>query len=232
MKTIVAPGAPVLPGEGRFVVLSTAELYARAVEAEPGMSPAVRRFAKGLSAIPVPAEPDRGPWVVLIERPSLEFARDACVHYAMHLLFQARYHVSSEEGWLYEGLAAYATIRLLSTQASWCVRLEETTAAAAERAPHAEAWAAQAYEAVGVGNDEPLVRLVGASLNELDGPMLVKAWSFLRFFLEEHPEEADAFLAAKRLGVRTPAAMALATGLRLEDADAAWRSAVLRALGE
>lgn len=228
----VAPAAPVLPGEGRLVLLSSEELYARAVDGETGLSPAVRRFAKGLSAIPVPAEPDRGPWVVLLERPSLEFAADACVHYAMHLLFQARYHVTSDEGWLYEGLAAYATIRLLSTQASWCVRLEETSAATAERAPHAEAWAEQTWTTVGRGRDEPLVRLVGASLNELDGPMLVKAWSFLRFLLEEHAEEGEAFLAAKRLGLKTPQALLAATGLRLEDADAAWRAWVGATLGE
>jgi len=225
-------GAPVLPGDGVFVVLSTAERYALALDGEAGLSKAERAFGKGLSALPVPHEATHGPWVVVLERPDGLSAADACLHYAIHFLFQARFHVEAQEAWLYEGLAAYATLRLMGTQGTWCVRLEETSATAVERAPSPDDWAEQVSGLVSKSADEPLRRLVGASLNELDGPMLVKAWSLLRFLLEEHGDEAVAVLEARRAGMSTEAAFATVTGLRLDDVDALWRRHVRAILGE
>jgi hypothetical protein len=218
----IEQGARVLPGEGRFVILSTPALYAAVVEAQPRLSPPLRAFAKSLSAMPVPAE-GTGESLVLAERPDGLFAADVALHYGLHFLLQARYHVEPDAAWLYEGFAAYGTLRLLGTQASWCIALEETSAAYGGRAPSAETWGAQAVEAIRAGKDEPLRRMVGASLNELDGPMLVKGWALLRWMLEEHPDEALAMFEAHRAGLDAGKALERATGMRLDDIDAAWR---------
>lgn len=222
---------PLLPGPCRFVVLTTPELYAKVVDAEAGLSPAVRTFAKSVSAIPLPRGP-RPETLVLMERPEAVFAVDGCLHYGVHVLFRERFGVDSDEAWLYEGLAAYATLRVLGTQASWCVALEETTAGVAERAPHAETWGDQAVALAFARADEPLKRLLGASLNELDGPMLVKAWSMVRFLLEDHPDEGVAYLEARRAGGGSARALALATGLAPDELDAAWRLAMVAQEGE
>ncbi len=183
--------------------------------------------------MPLEHDATKGPWVVVMERPDAANAADVCLHYALHLLFQARFRVEAQEGWLYEGLVAYASLRLLGTQASWCVRLEETTAAGAgPRVDSPETFASQAYALVVRREDEPLPRLVGASLNELDGKMLLKAWSLLRMLLEEYPDEARLFLDGKRIGLPTPRALERATMLRVEDVDEAWRRWVLSTDGE
>ena len=222
---------PLLPGEGRFVVLTTHEDYVKVVEAEPNLVPAVRTFAKSVSAVPLPRG-KRKDTVVLMERPEAVFAVDGCLHYAIHVLFRERFGVEAEEAWLYEGLAAYVTLRVLGTQASWCIALEETRAGVAERAPHAETWGEQAVELAHARRDEPLKRLLFGSLNELDGPMLVKAWSMLRFLLEDHPDEGIAFLEARRDGGGSEAALRRATGLGVDEIDAAWRLATVAHEGE
>jgi len=222
---------PLLPGLGRFVVLTTPERYAKVVDAEEGLSPAVRTFAKSVSAVPLPRG-KRSETVVLMERPEATFAVDGCLHYAVHVLFRERFGVEAEEAWLYEGLAAYATLRVLATQASWCIALEETRAGVVERAPHAETWGDQAVALAAARADEPLRALVEASLNQLDGAMLVKAWSLLRFMLEDHPEEGVAFLEARREGGGSLQALERVTGLRPEDVDEAWRRAMLAHEGE
>lgn len=226
-------GDPVLPGEAVFVVLSTPERYLKAVDAEPGISAGLKKFARNLSALPLPHRADRGPWTVIVERPDGASGADACLHYAIHLLLQARFRVEAEEAWLYEGMAVYAVLRLFGTNQHWCVKQEETAAKIAD--PMASAppdWPHDVLALVLRREDEPLRRLVGASLNELDGPMLLKAWSLLRLLLEEHPEEGLAFLEAKGRGLTTEAAFRAATGLGLDDVDAAWRIAVQQAEGE
>lgn len=232
-RRFVAPGPDdrLLPGPCRLVVLSSAERYRKAVDAEEGLSAAVKAFARSVSAVPLPRA-GRAETVVLIEREEVAFARDACLHYVLHVLFRERFAVEAEEAWLYEGLAAYVTFRVLSTQASWCIAMETTTAGVPMRAPHPETWAEQAVELAHRREDEPLRRLVGASLNELDGPMLVKAWSFLRLLIEDHPDEARRFLEARSAGGGSAAALRAATGLALEDLDLAWRLAVLSGEGE
>jgi hypothetical protein len=232
-EVVGVPPASALVEEGVvLVVLSTEERYLKAVEAEPGLSPAERAFARGLSAIPVP--PERGkPWVVVIQRPDGLTAADACLHYAVHLAGKAWARVESTEAWLYEGLAAYAGIRLFGTQASWCVRLEATSAAAIEPdRPDPVQWAALAARLAMGRDDVPARALFGANLNGIDGPMLVKAWSILRWMIEEHPDEARAFLEEKRAGVSSVEALRRATGLTPEDLDAAWRQHVAATEGE
>jgi len=226
-------GDPVLPGEAVFVVLSTPERYLKAVDAEPTISAGLKTFARNLSALPLPHRADRGPWTVIVERPDGASGADACLHYAIHLLMQARFRVEADEAWLYEGMAVYAVLRLFGTNQHWCVKQEETAAKIVD--PMASAppdWPHDVLALVLRREDEPLRRLVGASLNELDGPMLQKAWSLLRLLLEEHPAEGSAFLEAKRRGLATEAAFREATGLGLDDVDAAWRFAVRQTEGE
>ncbi len=226
-------GEPVLPGEAVFVVLSTNERYLRAVDGEPGISAGLKAFARNLSALPLPHRADRGPWTVLVERPDGASAADACLHYAIHLLMQARFRVEAEEAWLYEGLAVYAVLRLFGTNQHWCVKQEQTSARPLDpMATPPPEWSTDVLAMVFRREDEPLRRLVGASLNELDGPMLLKAWSLLRLLFEEHPTEGVAFLEAKGRGLGTEAAFRAATGLGLDEVDAAWRLAVLETEGE
>ena len=228
------PGAPVLPGLGTFVVLTTPDAYRRVVDAAPGLSASERQFAARLGSFPLPHAADKGPWEVVIERPEGVSAADACLHYAVHFLMQARFHVEAQEAWLYEGFAAYAAVRLQEVHGTWCVRLEPTSARVgapeipedAREWPEAVEWLARARD------DFPMKGLVGVSLNGLDGPMLAKSWSMLRWLLEEHPAEARAFLDAKRAGTATPKALEAATGLSLDDFDEAWRDAVMEQGGE
>lgn len=226
-------GEPVLPGEAVFVVLSTSERYLRAVDAEPGISAGLKSFARALSALPLPHRADRGPWTVIVERPDGASAADACLHYAIHHLMQARFRVEAEEAWLYEGLAVYAVLRLFGTNQHWCVKQEQTSAKPLDpMATPPTDWPTDVLAMVFRREDEPLRRIVGASLNELDGSMLLKAWSLLRLLFEEHPEEGVAFLEAKGRGLTTEAAFRAATGLDIDEVDAAWRLAVLQTEGE
>ena len=80
-------------------------------------------------------------------------------------------------------------------------------------------------------DDELRLRLL-VSLNELDGPMLVKSWSVLRMLLEEHPDEARVFLEAKRWGLSSATAWRAATGLSVDLVDLAWKRHVVETEGE
>ena len=223
------PGTPVLPGVATFVVCSTPEVYRRVVDATPGLSSTERAFAARLSAFPIPHPADRGPWEVVVERGDGVNAADVCLHYAVHFLAQARFHVEAQEAWLYEGLAAYAAARLLEFHGTWCVRLEPTSARPGmpEVPDDPGEWPETVEWIVRTRDDFPLEALVGVSMNGLDGPMLAKSWSLLRWLVEEHPERARAFLEAKRAGTPTPRALTEATGLSLHDLDEAWRDTVL-----
>lgn len=225
----IPPGEPVLPGEGTFVVLTTDDLYRRVIDATPGLTKTERKFAGGLGAFPLRHPDDKGPWEVVATRPDGPNAADVCLHYAIHFLAQARFHVEAQEAWLYEGLAAYGAVRLLGFHGSWCVRLEDTSAKAGmPTVPDDPAeWPEMVEGLVRLHDDFPLNGLVGVSINGLDGPMLVKSWSLLRWLLEQHPDEARAFLDAKRRGVETPKALRAATGLALDDLDEAWHFEVL-----
>ncbi len=162
-------------------MLSTSERYLRAVDAEPGISAGLKSFARALSALPLPHRADRGPWTVIVERPDGASAADACLHYAIHHLMQARFRVEAEEAWLYEGLAVYAVLRLFGTNQHWCVKQEQTSAKPLDpMATPPTDWPTDVLAMVFRREDEPLRRIVGASLNELDGSMLLKAWSLLR----------------------------------------------------
>jgi hypothetical protein len=219
----VPQGTPVPPEGVVLVVLTTTEDYVRVIDAEPGLSPAERAFARGLSAMPIPPERDK-PWAVVILRPDGATAADACLHYAVHLAAKSWSRIESTEAWLYEGLAAYAGIRLFETQDSWCVRLEATSAKAVEPVrPDPVEWASAAARLAFDRDDVPARALFGATLNSMDGSMVIKSWSILRWMIEEHPEEARAFLEEKRAGRSTADALYRATGLLPEDLDAAWR---------
>jgi hypothetical protein len=227
----VEPDARLLPAGGVFVVVTSADTYRRVVDAIPGLSSAERRFAAGLGAFPVPRAKDDAPAEVVIERPDGPFAADACLHYAVHFLAQARFGVEPKDAWLYEGLAAYATRRLTSLHATWCVRLEETGGKTAGLEPaQTETWPQVAEAMAARGDDFPLRGVVGASLNGLDGTMLVKSWSLLRWLLEERLEEGRMLFAAKGAGSSSEEALRIATGLSIEALDAAWRDHV-RGLG-
>jgi hypothetical protein len=218
----------LLAAGGTFVVCSTADLYRRVVEARPGLSSAERTFASRLGAFPFPRTGERDPAEVVIERPDAASAADACLHYAVHFLAQARLGVEPQEAWLYEGLAAYASRLLGGVHGTWCVRLEETGTSTFGLEPALpEAWPEIARRLAASRDDEPLQGLVGASLNGLDGAKLVKSWSMLRWLLEDRPADARLFLDARRAGVPTAQALAGATGTALDDLDTAWRSYVL-----
>jgi hypothetical protein len=228
----VPEGRRALPAGATFVVCRGEGLYRRVVDARAGLSSAERAFARGLGAFPFPrGDGERA--VVLIERPDGESAADACRHYAVHLLAQAHLGVESREAWLYEGLAAYAARLLGRVHGTWCVRLEETGTAGFGLEPALpETWPEGARRLAEARGDAPLRLLLGASLSGLDGAMLVKSWSLLRWLLEERPDDARLFLEARRAGVPTPSALAGATGQTLEELDQAWRAHVLAAGGE
>lgn len=224
---------PVLPYGGSFLVLSTNERYLRAIEAEPRLSAGEKRFAKGLGAMPLEHTGAKTPWHVILERPAVEDAADGCLHMAMHFLMEARFGVIARDAWLYEGLAAYAVFRIAQTNLTWCVNLEETAAKVGSiETPDASHWAEFALATVARRDDYALRGLFGASLNNLDGPMLVKSWSVIRWLLEDHPEETRAFLAEKDAGATSEVALERATGLRVEDVDFLWRRHVLATEGE
>lgn len=225
--------AAVLPFGGSFLVLSTAERYRAAIAAEARFSAAERAFAKGLGGMPVDHTARREPWHVIFERPDGASAADGCLHFAIHFLMEARFRVLSREAWLYEGLAAYAVFRIAATNDTWCVNLENTSAkVSALDAPDASRWAEFALETVARRDDFALRGLMGASLNNFDGAMLVKSWSLLRWLLEEHAFEARLFLHERTRGATSDVALERATGLRVEDVDALWRRHVLATEGE
>jgi hypothetical protein len=218
----------LLPSGGTFVVCSTADLYRRVVAARPGLSSAERTFAAGLGAFPFPRADAGEPAEVVIERPDAASAADACLHYAVHFLAQAHLGVEAQEAWLYEGLAAYAARLLGGVHGTWCVRLEETGTSTFGLEPALpERWPEIAVRLAASRDDFPMKGLVGASLNALDGAMLVKSWSVLRWLLEDRPDDACLFLDARRAGIQTARALAGATGLSLDDLDSAWRAHVL-----
>lgn len=224
---------PVLPHGGSFLVLSTAERYLRAIEAEPRLSAGEKRFAKGLGAMPVEHTSAKAPWHVILERPTAEDASDGCLHLGIHFLMEARFGVVARDAWLYEGLAAYAVFRIAQTNYTWCVNLEQTSAKVTTmETPDASHWAEVALQTVARRDDFALRGLFGASLNNLDAPMLVKSWSVVRWLLEEHADEARAFLAEKAQGATSEVALERATGLRVEDVDELWRRHVLATEGE
>jgi hypothetical protein len=224
----VPAGERVLPGDGTFVVLSTDARYRQVIDAHPALSSGSRAFARNLGAFPLPHSATRGPWEVVIERPDGPFAADACLHYAVHFLMQARFGVEAQEAWLYEGLAAYAVARILGVHGSWCVRLEPTVSKYGHLGiPDPAEWPALVHGLVAKHEDFPMRGLIGLAPNGLDGDMLVKAWSILRLLLEDRPDEARLFLAAKRMGWSTPTAIRVATGLPLEAFEEAWRGYVL-----
>ncbi len=223
----------VLPFGGSFLVMSTNERYQKAIAAEPRFSKAEREFAKGLGGMPVDHVGKKEPWHAIFERPEGQSCADACLHFAVHFLMEARFGVGSREAWLYEGLAAYAVFRVASTNDTWCVNLEETSAkVSALDAPDASNWAEFALTTVAKRDDFPLRGLIGASLNGFDGAMLVKAWSLLRWMLEEHADDARTFLDLRAAGEASEAALERATGLRVEDVDELWRRHVLATEGE
>lgn len=223
----------VLPFGASFLVLSTNERYLKAIAAETRFSKAERDFARGLGGMPVDHTGRPEPWHAIFERPGGVSAADAALHFAVHFLMEARFAVGSREAWLYEGLAAYAVFRIAKTNDTWCVNLEETSAkVSALEAPDAAQWAEVAASLVARHDDFPLQGLLGASLNGLDGPMLVKAWSLLRFLLEEHPEDARRFLELRAAGLESDRALKEATGLRVDDIDEAWRRHVIATKGE
>jgi hypothetical protein len=223
------PASRVLPGEGLFVVLSTEDAYRRVIAAEPSLAPAERTFAASLGAYPLKHAADAGPWVVVAQRPDGPNAADVCLHYAVHLLAQARFRVEAQEAWLYEGLAAYAAATLLGFHGSWCIRLEDTSAHPELHVPDDPSeWPGLVEILVRLGDDFPLRGLVGVSINGLDPAMLAKSWSLVRWLLEEHRDEALAFFESKREGRPTNVALRAATGLPLDVLDEAWRAAVVR----
>jgi hypothetical protein len=217
------PAAPVLPAGCTFVVLSTVEAYDRVVEAEPGLSAAERQFGKRVSALPVAPEKPGDSRLVIVHRPDDLSAADACLHYAVHLLAQAWAGVQSTQAWLYEGLAAYAGIRLAGRQNTWCVQLAGTSAGAgwADR-PDPAVWASEAAALLSGPDAVPARALFGASLNGLDLRMLLQSWSLVRWLVDEHPEEARALLAAMRAGAQPVEAFRVATGMTPEALDVAW----------
>jgi len=224
---------PVLPHGGSFLVLSTNSRYLRAIDAEPRLSAGEKRFAKGLGAMPLEHTAAKTPWHMILERPTAEDAADGCLHLAVHCLMEARFGVIARDAWLYEGLAAYAVFRIAGTNNTWCVNLEETAAKVGSlETPDASHWAEFALTTVARRDDFALRGLFGASLNNLDGPMLVKSWSVIRWLLEDHPDEARAFLAEKDAGATSEVALERATGLRVEDVDFLWRRHVLATEGE
>ena len=225
--------AEVLPYGGSFLVLSTNDRYLRAVAAEPRLSKAEKDFAKGLGGMPVDHLGTRAPWHAIFERPDGASAADGCLHFTVHYLMEAQFGIASREAWLYEGIAAYAVFRIAATNDTWCVNLEETSSkVSALDAPDASRWAEFALRTVAKRDDFALRALLGASLNNLDGPMLVKSWSILRWMLEEHADEARTFLEAKAGGETSERALEGATGLRVEDIDELWRRHVLATEGE
>jgi hypothetical protein len=218
----------LLPAGGTFVVCSTADLYRRVVEARPGLGSAEKAFASRLGAFPFPRGAAGDPVEVVIERPDAATAADACRHYAVHFLAQAHLGVESQEAWLYEGLAAYAARLLGDVHGTWCVRLEETGTSTFGLEPALpEHWPEIAVRLAASRDDFPAKGLLGASLNALDGAMLVKSWSVLRWLLEDRPSDARLFFEARRAGVPTAQALAGATGSALDDLDASWRAHVL-----
>ena len=223
------PGAPLLPGEGVFVVLSTDEGYRRVIAGTPSLSRVEREFAAGLSGYPIAHRVDAGPWEVVIQAPDADAAADAVLHYAIHFLMQAAFGVEAQEAWLYEGLAAYAAVRLNGFHNTWCVRLEETSTKPGMPAmpDDPQEWPAAVVTLVALHEDFPMRGLVGVSINGLDAGMLAKSWSILRWLLEERPDEARDFLEARRAGASTEKALLLATGVSLEAFDEEWRQHVL-----
>ena len=71
-----------------------------------------------------------------------------------------------------------------------------------------------------------------AAREHLDGAMLVKSWSLLRWLLEEHAEDARRFLALRAEGLPSDQALSRATGLRVDDVDELWRRHVRATEGE
>ena len=223
------PGARVLPGEGVFVVLTTEAAYRSVIAGTSSLSKFEKEFASGLGAYPLAHKVDEGPWEVVIQRPEGSSAADACLHYAIHFLMQARFGVEAQEAWLYEGLAAYAAVRLNGVHGSWCVRLEDTSARKGkpEVPDDPEEWPLIVVSLVTLHDDFPLKGLIGASINGFDGGMLAKSWSIWKWMLEERPVEARDLLEARRAGASTEKALLGATGLSIEAFDDAWRRHVL-----
>ena len=120
-------------------------------------------------------------------------------------------------------------MRLLGFHGTWCIRLEDTSAHPEGLPPSDPSqWAGEVEQAVAFRDDFPLRGLVGVSINGLDAAMLAKSWSFLRWLLEEHADEARDFFEARRAGLETPAALLAATGLSLDGLDDAWHATIER----
>lgn len=229
----IPPGEPVLEAGGTFVVVTTNDLYKRVLYAHEGLSEKERAFASTLGAYPFPrARPDARA-EVLVERPDVELSSDACLHFAIHWMAQARLGVEAQEAWLYEGLPAYAAPLLSGVHGTFCVRMESTGGATAGLQPdHIENWPAIVVSLASSGDDFPLKGLVGSSLNGLDGKMLVKSWSVLRWLFEDRPDDARAFFAERASGASSADALRRATGRSLDDLDALWRAHVTATGGD
>ncbi len=158
--------------------------------------------------------------------------RDFVVHYTTHVLHH--YYMSPAPGvmqpWLYEGMAHYFSHRLLRTALTNCFVQATGNTNKAGVPRDSDYWKQFIREAVVNGRDPDMRIVMTAGINQLDGEMLVKAWSVLEWLMSTRKKEFFSFFEALKStdgsGPQQEGALKETLGWAYADLDHHWREHV------
>ncbi len=158
--------------------------------------------------------------------------KDFVVHYTIHVLHH--YYMNPAAGamqpWLYEGTGHYFSHRLLRTGLTNCFT-QATGDTSKKGVPRDSDWWKQFIREAVVGGRDPEMRiLMTAGINQLDGEMLVKAWSVIEWLMGTKRSEMLAFHEALKStdgkAESQESALKAAFGAGYIELDQAWREYV------